>query len=98
MYGGCSSTKKVNLCVSENAMIDFCKTWYVGSGGHNASTTHIVCHHQMRMFDASFASVLIGKKGNYPEFCTGYCDKSWYMGSGGHTYYPRGVLSPNAHI
>ena len=31
---GFSSTSKVNLCFSnENAMTDFHKTWYVGSGG-----------------------------------------------------------------
>ena len=24
--------------------------------------------------------------------------QTWYVGSGGHKYYPRGLLSPNAHI
>ena len=46
---GCSSTKKVNLCFSnENAITNFHKTWYVGSGG--TSTTSMVCRHRMYIF------------------------------------------------
>ena len=28
----------------------------------------------------------------------GYIDETWFVGSDGHKYYPRGLLSPNAHI
>ena len=47
------------------------------------STTHVVCRHWMRIFDTSFAYVLIGynKKVKYPEFCMGYNDETWYVGS-----------------
>ena len=49
---GSSSTKKVNLSFSnENAMTDFLKTWYVGSGGHkyytrglSSSNAHLIPH------------------------------------------------------
>ena len=64
----------------------------------DTSTTHVVCHHGMRLFNTSFAYLFWlanNKKGNYPEFCMGYSDKSWYMGTDGHKY-PHGLSSPNA--
>ena len=39
---------------NENAMTDFCQTWYVGSGG-GTNTTRVVCRHRMRIFNTSFA-------------------------------------------
>ena len=49
-----SSTSKGKPSLSnENAVTDFRQTWYVGSGG--VSTTHMVCRHQMRTFNISFA-------------------------------------------
>ena len=48
--------KKGKPCFSnENAMTDFRKTWYVSGG---ASTTHVVCCHQMYIFNTSFAYLL----------------------------------------
>ena len=66
-----------------------------------ASTTHVVCHHQMRIFDTSFAYLLWlanNKKGKYPGFWMGYSDKTWYVGSGGQKNYQRGLSSPDVHI
>ena len=66
------------------------------------STTHVVCCHQMRIFNTSFAYLFWlanNKKIKYPEFCMGYIDETWYVGSDGHKYYPCGRLSsPNVHI
>ena len=65
------------------------------------STTHVVCRHQMRIFNISFAylfSLANNKKGKYPEFCMGHSDETWYVGCGGHKYYPPGLWSPNKHI
>ena len=92
--------KKVNLRFSnENAMTDFRKTWYVGSGG--TSTTHVFCRHQMPIFNTSFAYLFWlanNKKVKYLEFCMSYIDETWYVGSDGHKYYPHGLSSQNAHI
>ena len=73
--------------------------WVVGG----TSATHVVCHHQMRIFNTSFAYLFWlanNKNVKYPEFCMGYIDETWYVGSGGggHKYYPCGLSSPNAHI
>ena len=65
------------------------------------STTHVVCLHQMRILNTSFAYLFwLGnnKKIKYPEFGMGYIDETWHVGSDGHKYYPRGLSSPNAHI
>ena len=51
MYGGCSSTKKVNL--RERAMTDFHETWYMGSVRHKCY--HVDCRHLMHIFNSSFA-------------------------------------------
>ena len=72
---------------------------YVGSGG--TSTTHVVCHHRMRIFNTSIAYLFWlanNKKFKYPELCMGYSDEAWYVGSDGHKYYPRSLFSPNVHI
>ena len=69
--------------------------------GTSRSTTHVVYHHQMCIFNTSFAYLFWlanNKKVKYSEFCMGYMDETWYVGSGGHKYYPRGLSSPNAHI
>ena len=55
-----------------------------------ASTTHVVCHHWMRIFNASFAYLFWlanNKKDKYPEFCMGYIDETWYVDSDGHKNY-----------
>ena len=62
MYGGCLSTKKVNLSV--NTMTDFCKTWYAGSGGHKyyphgLSSPNLIPYHLH-----FFSDWLITKKAN----------------------------------
>ena len=66
------------------------------------STTHVVCRHQMHIFNTSFAYLFWlanDKKVKYPEFCMGYIDETWYVGlSDGHKYYPCGPSSPNVHI
>ena len=84
--GQISSTSKDKPSFSnENAMTDFRQTWYVGSGG--TSTTHVVCHHWVRIFNILFAYLFwLGndKKVKYPEFCMGYIDETWYVGSDGH--------------
>ena len=83
---------------NENTITDFRQTWYVGSGG--TSTTHMVCHHRIRIFNTSFAYLFRSannKKVKYPEFCMGYIDETWYVGSDGHKYYPFGLLSLFAH-
>ena len=67
----------------------------------DTSTTHMVCRHQMRMLNTSFAYLFwlaYNKKGKYPEFCMGYSDKTSYVGSGGQKYYPCGLWSLNANI
>ena len=49
-----SSTSKGKPSLSnKNAITDFRQTWYVGNGG--TSTAHVVCHHQMRIFNTSLA-------------------------------------------
>ena len=78
----------------------------MGSGG--TSTTHVVCHHQMRIFNTSFAylfSLATDKKVKYPEFCMDYIDETWYVDSDGHKCYPRSLFSlkcvyliPHLHI
>ena len=71
--------------------------WVVGA----TSTTHVVCHHLMYIFNTSLAYLFWlanNKKIKYPEFCMGYIDETWYVGSDGHKYYPRGLSSLNAHI
>ena len=65
------------------------------------SATHVVCHHQMHIFNTLFAYLFWlanNKKIKYPGFCMGYIDETWYVGSDEHKYYPCGLLSPNAHI
>ena len=71
--------------------------WVVGGG---TSTTHVVCHNQMHIFNTSFAYLfwLANKKVKYPDFCMGYIDETWYVGSDGHKYYLCGLSSPNARI
>ena len=99
-YVGFSSTSKGKSSLSnENAMTDFCQTWYVGSGG-GTSTTYMVCRHWMRIFNTSFAYVfwLANKKVKYLEFCIGYIDETWYVASDGHKYYTCGLLSLNAYL
>ena len=46
------------------------------------STTNVVFHHQIHIFDTSFAYLFWlanNIKGKYPEFCMGYNDKTWYV-------------------
>ena len=43
------------------------------------STTKVVCHHQMRIFNTSFAYLFWlanTNKGKYSEFCMGYSDET----------------------
>ena len=50
------------------------ETWYVGSDVHK---THVVCRHQMRIFNTSFAYLFWfanNTKIKYPELCMGYID------------------------
>ena len=59
--------------------------------GRNSS--HLVCHHQMCIFDTSFAYLFWladNKTGKYPEFSMGYSDETWYEGSSEQKYYPQG--------
>ena len=70
------------------------ETWYVVVVGRNI--TNMVWHHQMHIFDTSFAYlfwVANNNKGKYSEFCLGYSDKTCYVGSGGQKYYPRSIYS-----
>ena len=70
--------------------------WAVG----DTSTTYVVYHHWMLIFNTSFAYLAWlanNKKVKYPEFYMGYTDETWYVGSDGHKYYPCGLSSPNAH-
>ena len=49
--------------------------WVVGG----TSTTHVVCRHQMRIFNTSFAYLFWlanNKDIKYPEFCMGYIDET----------------------
>ena len=65
------------------------------------NTTHVVCRHQIRIFNTSFAylfSLANKKKGKYPELCMGHSNETWYVGCDGHKYYPPGLWSPNVHI
>ena len=98
MDGGCSSTKKVNLCFSnENTWTNFVKLGMCVVA--DTSTSHFVCRHRMSIFNTIFACLFWlanNKKGRYPEFFMGYFDESWYIGSGGHKYYLCGLSSPNA--
>ena len=76
------------------------ETWYmlVVMG---TSTTHVVCHHRMHIFNTSFAYqfwLANNKKVKYLEICMGYIDETWYVGSVGYKYYPCVRSSPNAHI
>ena len=87
------------LLSNENAMTDFLQTWYVGIA--DTSTTYVVCHHGMRIFNTLFAYLFWladNKNVKYPEFCMGYIDETWYVGSDGHKCYPCGLSSPNAHM
>ena len=71
--------------------------WVVGG----TSTTHVVCRHQLRIFNTSFAYLFWlanNKKVKYLEFCMGYIDETWYVGSDGHKYYSCGLSLPNEHI
>ena len=80
-------------------MTDFRIPWYVGSGG--TSSTHVVCHNRMLIFNTLFAYLfwLVNNKNvKYPEFCMAYINETWYVGSDEHKYYQRGLSSPNAHI
>ena len=50
------------------------------------SSTNMVCHHKMHIFNTSFAYLFwLGNnnKGKYSEFGMAYSDKTWYVGSGG---------------
>ena len=64
------------------------------------STTHMVCHHQMRVFNTSYLLWLADnkKKIKYLESCMGYSDETWHLGSNGHKYFPPGLSSTKAHI
>ena len=71
--------------------------WVVGG----TSTTHVVCHYWMCIFNTSLAYLFWlanNKKVKYPEFCMSYIDETWYVGSEGHKYYPSGLSSLNTHI
>ena len=100
-FSSTSKGKPLQSFSNENAMTDFHQTWYVGSGG-GTSTTHVVCCHQMCIFNTSYCISdwldKINKKVKYPEFCMGYIDETWYVGSDRHKYYPHGLSSPSVHI
>ena len=71
--------------------------WVVGG----ISTTHVVCRHQMCIFNTSLTYLFWlanNKKVKYPEFCMGYIDETWYVGTDGHKYYSCRLSSPNGHI
>ena len=90
-------TKKVKIQSSEWATLMKLGMWVV----MGTSASHMVCHHQMHIFDTSFAylfSLANNKKGKYPEFCIGHIDETWYVGCGGHKYYSQGIWLPNVHI
>ena len=83
-------TKKSNIQSSVWATLMKLGMWVV----MGTSTTHVVCSHQMRIFNTSFAylfSLANIKKGKYPEFCMGHSDETWYVGCGGHKYYTHQV-------
>ena len=100
VYVGFLSTSKVNLHFSnENAMTDFCKTWYVGSGGHKYYMWSVFTECAYLITPFAYLFWLANNKNvKYPDFCMGYIDETWFVGSNGHKYYPRGLSSPNAHI
>ena len=65
------------------------------------STTHVVCRHQVHIYNTSFAYLFWlanNNKVKYPEFCMGYIDETRCVGTDGHKYCPWGLSSPNAHI
>ena len=76
---GFSSTSKGKPSLSnENTMTNFVKLcmWIVGG----TSTTHVVCHPWMGIFNTSFAYLFWlanNKKVKYPEFSMGYIDVTW---------------------
>ena len=77
------------------------ETWYGMWVVVGRSTTKVVFHHRMHIFNTSFAYLFWmanNSKGKYSEFCMDYSEETWYVGSGGQKYYPRGLLSPNVHI
>ena len=99
---GFSSTSKGKPSLSnENAMSEFCQTFYVGSGGHkyyprgllspNVHIWYLICIiYLFRLAN--------NKKVKYLELCIGYIDETWYVASDGHKYYLCDLLSPNMHI
>ena len=92
-----ANNKKVNIQISVWAMLMKLGMWVV----MGTSTTHVVCRHQMRISNTSFAYLFwLGnnEKINYPEFCMGYIDEIGYVGSDGHKYFLCGLSSTNAHI
>ena len=65
----CSSTEKVNLRFSkENTMTDFCKTWYVGNGGHKFYPCSVLTKCPCLMPYLHICSDWLIKKGKCP-FC-----------------------------
>ena len=97
IYSDWLITKKANIQSSVWATVMKPGMWVVVG----RSTTNMVCHHQMRLFNTSFAYLFWlanNNKGKFSEFYMGYSDETWYEGSGGQRYYPRGLLSLNAHI
>ena len=48
--------------------------------------------------DVGFSSTSKGKPSLSNENAMTDFHKTWYVGSGGHEYYPRSLLSLNAHI
>ena len=94
-----ANNKKANIQSSVWATVTKFGMWVVV----DISTTHVVCCHQMHIFNTSFAylfSLVNNKNDKYPEFFMGYSDKTWYGGGGsvGHKYYPPGLSSQNVHI
>ena len=90
-------TKKSNIQSSEWAILVKLGMWVV----MGTSSTHVVCRHQMCIFNTSFSYLFWlanNQKVEYPEFWMGYIDETWYVGSDGHKFYPWGLSSPNAHI
>ena len=90
-------TKKSNIQNSIWATLMKLGTWVV----IGTSTTHVICCHQMHIFNTSFSYLFWlanNKKVKYPEFYMGYIDETWYVGSDRQKYYPCDLLSPNAHI
>ena len=89
MYVGFSSTSKGKpLLSNENAMTDFCQTWYVDSGGPQLLPMWSVVTECANLTPnlRICSDWLITKKSKYPAFHMAYIDETWYVGSDGHKY------------